>query len=174
MQSARPKSKACACRRAHSNPFFFFVFVFFSPRERGPSHAMRPSLQQPKKSHESKVMHGYIDQWLERLTADQQVPSSNLGVPSFVRAGFRSQSGATLRAQSGGEKNSEGHTIRKDSATTSMRLCLNGWGESGWCSLTSIHRAWTHADFASSSPAFLRRPCKVCFAMRPEPHQKTK
>ena len=26
-------------------------------------------------------MHGYIAQWLERLTADQQVPSSNPGVP---------------------------------------------------------------------------------------------
>ena len=24
---------------------------------------------------------GYIAQWLERLTADQQVPGSNLGVP---------------------------------------------------------------------------------------------
>ena len=30
------------------------------------------------------VLHavGYIAQWLERLTADQQVPSSNPGVPS--------------------------------------------------------------------------------------------
>ena len=28
-------------------------------------------------------MHGYIAQWLERLTADQQVPGSNPGVPSF-------------------------------------------------------------------------------------------
>ena len=27
--------------------------------------------------------HGYIAQWLERLTADQQVPGSNPGVPSF-------------------------------------------------------------------------------------------
>ena len=27
---------------------------------------------------------GYIAQWLERLTADQQVPGSNLGVPSFL------------------------------------------------------------------------------------------
>ena len=26
--------------------------------------------------------HGYIAQWLERLTADQQVPGSNPGVPS--------------------------------------------------------------------------------------------
>ena len=26
---------------------------------------------------------GYIAQWLERLTADQQVPGSNPGVPSF-------------------------------------------------------------------------------------------
>ena len=28
--------------------------------------------------------HGYIAQWLERLTADQQVPGSNLGVPFCV------------------------------------------------------------------------------------------
>ena len=27
------------------------------------------------------VAHGYIAQWLERLTADQQVPGSNPGVP---------------------------------------------------------------------------------------------
>jgi hypothetical protein len=27
---------------------------------------------------------GYIAQWLERLTADQQVPGSNPGVPSFA------------------------------------------------------------------------------------------
>jgi hypothetical protein len=26
---------------------------------------------------------GYIAQWLERLTADQQVPGSNPGVPSY-------------------------------------------------------------------------------------------
>ena len=29
------------------------------------------------------VQIGYIAQWLERLTADQQVPGSNPGVPSF-------------------------------------------------------------------------------------------
>ena len=29
------------------------------------------------------VGHGYIAQWLERLTADQQVPGSNPGMPSF-------------------------------------------------------------------------------------------
>ena len=28
---------------------------------------------------------GYIAQWLERLTADQQVPGSNPGVPSVFR-----------------------------------------------------------------------------------------
>ena len=31
--------------------------------------------------------HGYIAQWLERLTADQQVPGSNPGVP-FLRVVF--------------------------------------------------------------------------------------
>ena len=30
------------------------------------------------------VAIGYIAQWLERLTADQQVPGSNPGVPSFA------------------------------------------------------------------------------------------
>ena len=29
---------------------------------------------------------GYIAQWLERLTADQQVPGSNPGVPFFMMA----------------------------------------------------------------------------------------
>ena len=32
------------------------------------------------------AQHGYIAQWLERLTADQQVPGSNPGVPSFFSA----------------------------------------------------------------------------------------
>ena len=31
-------------------------------------------------------VNGYIAQWLERLTADQQVPGSNPGVPSFANA----------------------------------------------------------------------------------------
>ena len=30
--------------------------------------------------------YGYIAQWLERLTADQQVPGSNPGVPSLAAA----------------------------------------------------------------------------------------
>ena len=29
-----------------------------------------------------EAVSGYIAQWLERLTADQQVPGSNPGVPS--------------------------------------------------------------------------------------------
>ena len=33
------------------------------------------------KSNESCLTQGYIAQWLERLTADQQVPGSNPGVP---------------------------------------------------------------------------------------------
>ena len=32
--------------------------------------------------------HGYIAQWLERLTADQQVPGSNPGVPSCLPLHF--------------------------------------------------------------------------------------
>ena len=34
-----------------------------------------------KKVGHSHNLHGYIAQWLERLTADQQVPGSNPGVP---------------------------------------------------------------------------------------------
>jgi hypothetical protein len=37
------------------------------------------------------VSTGYIAQWLERLTADQQVPGSNPGVPSFRTARPRRQ-----------------------------------------------------------------------------------
>ena len=33
-------------------------------------------------------MHGYIAQWLERLTADQQVPGSNPGVPFSITRFF--------------------------------------------------------------------------------------
>ena len=40
-------------------------------------------------------MGGYIAQWLERLTADQQVPGSNPGVP-FVNVVVRR--GTRLRA----------------------------------------------------------------------------
>ena len=40
--------------------------------------------------------HGYIAQWLERLTADQQVPGSNPGVPSF--AGVTGAGGELARA----------------------------------------------------------------------------
>ena len=32
----------------------------------------------------ARLPTGYIAQWLERLTADQQVPGSNPGVPSFL------------------------------------------------------------------------------------------
>ena len=51
---------------------------------------------------------GYIAQWLERLTADQQVPGSNPGVPSYKRAYVRAEAprnasitapGCRLRAQ---------------------------------------------------------------------------
>ena len=38
------------------------------------------------------VASGYIAQWLERLTADQQVPGSNPGVPFvFVREVLETQ-----------------------------------------------------------------------------------
>ena len=35
--------------------------------------------------HASSLVSGYIAQWLERLTADQQVPGSNPGVPSCLQ-----------------------------------------------------------------------------------------
>ena len=50
--------------------------------------AYRPLLQpefhitvKPMNRSSEKVQHGYVAQWLERLTADQQVPGSNPGVP---------------------------------------------------------------------------------------------
>ena len=42
------------------------------------------------------AQHGYIAQWLEQLTADQQVPGSNPGVPSF--AGVTGTGGELARA----------------------------------------------------------------------------
>jgi hypothetical protein len=44
-------------------------------------------------SHGDKLASGYIAQWLERLTADQQVPGSNPGVP-FARWQCGSLSGS--------------------------------------------------------------------------------
>ena len=40
--------------------------------------ALGPAARRPAPNATS---HGYIAQWLERLTADQQVPGSNPGVP---------------------------------------------------------------------------------------------
>ena len=40
--------------------------------------AQGPAARRPAPNATS---HGYIAQWLERLTADQQVPGSNPGVP---------------------------------------------------------------------------------------------
>ena len=37
------------------------------------------------------IADGYIAQWLERLTADQQVPGSNPGVPSCTFFGWEHQ-----------------------------------------------------------------------------------
>ena len=41
----------------------------------------------PKARYPGPNRRGYIAQWLERLTADQQVPGSNPGVPSFNHCG---------------------------------------------------------------------------------------
>ena len=42
-----------------------------------------PKLKPSNKQSDTKPP-GYIAQWLERLTADQQVPGSNPGVPFFL------------------------------------------------------------------------------------------
>ena len=44
-----------------------------------------------KKVGNGHDVHGYIAQWLERLTADQQVPGSNPGVPFSITRFFRAQ-----------------------------------------------------------------------------------
>ena len=41
-----------------------------------------------KRAGNSHDVHGYIAQWLERLTADQQVPGSNPGVPFSITRVF--------------------------------------------------------------------------------------
>ena len=43
------------------------------------SRLSKPSMSRSRHSRQ----HGYIAQWLERLTADQQVPGSTPGVPFF-------------------------------------------------------------------------------------------
>jgi hypothetical protein len=59
----------------------FGLLVFFFPSEgHGPAKPRCSLLRR------GGLPHGYIAQWLERLTADQQVPGSNPGVPSAMRA----------------------------------------------------------------------------------------
>ena len=41
-------------------------------------------VKSPRTTTVAMLPTGYIAQWLERLTADQQVPGSNPGVPSTV------------------------------------------------------------------------------------------
>ena len=48
---------------------------------------MAPTTKRPVQSEimvKTRSRHGYIAQWLERLTADQQVPGSNPGVSFFL------------------------------------------------------------------------------------------
>ena len=47
---------------------------------------MAHGLQSYRKGQADLVVSGYIAQWLERLTADQQVPGSNPGVPSLSQS----------------------------------------------------------------------------------------
>ena len=42
-----------------------------------------------KERRRERESNGYIAQWLERLTADQQVPGSNLGVPLMLQGDSR-------------------------------------------------------------------------------------
>ena len=56
-----------------------------------------------KKVGNGHNVHGYIAQWLERLTADQQVPGSNPGVPfsnnySFFSCAWVGSSNTTLES----------------------------------------------------------------------------
>ena len=46
-------------------------------------------------------VHGYIAQWLERLTADQQVPGSNPGVPFVVLIGWEGVEAVRLAGAKG-------------------------------------------------------------------------
>ena len=43
-----------------------------------------PTMQTWQQPRTTALQTGYIAQWLERLTADQQVPGSNPGVPSHM------------------------------------------------------------------------------------------
>ena len=60
----------------------------FSGLEKSSELAPRSDAHCCRKPHPSNLLmqhvrEGYIAQWLERLTADQQVPGSNPGVPSW-------------------------------------------------------------------------------------------
>ena len=74
-------------------------------------------VEQPAGKAPVKVT-GYIAQWLERLTADQQVPGSNPGVPFFRNAHCQHVSS---RAQ----------TVlqRKNSCVWHIQLCARGGGD---------------------------------------------
>ena len=65
-------SSFCGCMREHqerTKHFFLISLVWL-------------------RGNAPKLAPGYIAQWLERLTADQQVPGSNPGVPSLLRARY--------------------------------------------------------------------------------------
>jgi hypothetical protein len=71
-------------------------------------HANSPTLL-PFQKNESHTMKpfGYIAQWLERLTADQQVPGSNPGVPfSQTKKWFPRMPESSLQKKSGSPRNS--------------------------------------------------------------------
>ena len=58
-------------------------------------------------SNAPKIASGYIAQWLERLTADQQVPGSNPGVPFSPWAQLQSSTSIPLLRQQGQEEGNQ-------------------------------------------------------------------
>ena len=110
----------------------------------------------------SMIKHGYIAQWLERLTADQQVPGSNPGVPfagfparahnTGLRSCPLSPEVATRQCHGFADIDTNISTLR--AMTLLMRPV--GRGESGWCSdVTSTHGAWKHVGVRFLLPGVL-------------------
>ena len=73
--------RPAACSRAPRSPRAARAVLQFGPK--CPQSELSP-LQRLYIRAQSLQSTGYIAQWLERLTADQQVPGSNPGVPSFA------------------------------------------------------------------------------------------
>ena len=73
------------------------------PPTRIPSH-LHPTCTNSRKCGKAAIescglSYGYIAQWLERLTADQQVPGSNPGVPFYANASRTAPRACASRAK---------------------------------------------------------------------------